>query len=508
MTATSTSPAVPESRRWRGPWSSDAAVLAYVAAATVIIQLLVGHRYGFHRDELATLDDARHLAWGYVAYPPVTPFFARISLELFGTSLTGFRLFAAIAEAIAVFLTGLMARDLGGRRLAQLFAATAAVPFCLAAGAVMQYVSFDYLAWVLVAYFTMRLLQSDDPRWWLAIGAAIGFGMLSKYAMPFLVFALGIGLLLTPARRHLRSKWFLCGAAAGLLIFLPNLLWQVRHNFIYLDFVRHIHERDVSQGRHRLFLPEQLELTLFAFPLAIAGLYYFFFSPQGKRYRTLGWMYIVPLVVFILAKGRSYYLAAAYPMLYAAGSVWLEGTLASRRLSLKALVWAALVADVALAAAFTLPLAPEGSKWFGAACAVQENFREEIGWPELVETVAKIRDALPAGDRMRYGILAANYGEAGAINLYGPRYGLPTAISGVNSMWERGYPQPPPQTLIVLGFSARFRERRFTSCQVAAKVWNHLGVLNEETKDHPEIYVCRGLKQGWPEFWKDFHYYG
>ncbi len=109
---------------------------------------------------------------------------------------------------------------------------------------------------------------------------------------------------------------------------------------------------------------------------------------------------------------------------------------------------------------------------------------------------------------MRYGILAANYGEAGAINLYGPRYGLPTAISGVNSMWERGYPQPPPQTLIVLGFSARFRERRFTSCQVAAKVWNHLGVLNEETKDHPEIYVCRGLKQGWPEFWKDFHYYG
>src|SRR5882724_2146895 len=146
-------------------WFSELAVLISLAAATVIVHLLTGGRYGFHRDELATLDDARHLVWGYVAYPPVTPFFARLSLTLFGTSLTGFRFFAALAQAIAVVLTGLMAHELGGSRGAQLVAAAAAIPFCLASGALMQYVSFDCLLWILTAYFVIRLLKSEDPRW-------------------------------------------------------------------------------------------------------------------------------------------------------------------------------------------------------------------------------------------------------------------------------------------------------------------------------------------------------
>lgn len=149
-------------------WASTTAVLIYMALATVILHAIVGNRYGFHADELATLDDARHLAWGYPAYPPVTPFFGRISLILFGTSLIGFRCFASLAHAITVVLAGLMARDLGGRRGAQLLAGAASMPFCIGGGALMQYVSFDYFAWVLTAYFIVRLLKSGDPRWWLA----------------------------------------------------------------------------------------------------------------------------------------------------------------------------------------------------------------------------------------------------------------------------------------------------------------------------------------------------
>ena len=178
-------------------WTGDVAILVYLAMATVIVHVLTGGQYGFQRDELATLEDARHLAWGYVAYPPVTPFFGRISLELFGTSLTGFRFFAAIAEAVAVVLTGLMARELGGSRWAQLVAATAAVPFCLAGGALMQYVSFDYLSWVLTAYFTLRLLKSDDPRWWIGVGCSIGLGMLTKYSILIWVGGLVVGVGLT-----------------------------------------------------------------------------------------------------------------------------------------------------------------------------------------------------------------------------------------------------------------------------------------------------------------------
>lgn len=206
----------------RSIWSGDVVILVYLALGTLIVHVLTGGRYGYHRDELATLDDARHLAWGYVAYPPVTPFFGRLSLQLFGTSLAGFRFFAALAEAAAVVLTGLMARELGGRRGAQLVAAVAAVPFCLGGGALMQYVSFDYLFWVLTAYFFVRLLKSDDPRWWIAIGSAIGLGMMAKYTMLFLVAGLVVGVPLTDARRYLTSKWLWCGVAASLLIFYPT----------------------------------------------------------------------------------------------------------------------------------------------------------------------------------------------------------------------------------------------------------------------------------------------
>jgi 4-amino-4-deoxy-L-arabinose transferase-like glycosyltransferase len=493
-------------------WSSDFGMLAAVAAATIVAQLLLGSRFGFHRDELATLDDARHLAWGYVAYPPITPFFGRLSLILFGTSLSGFRFFANVAEAVAVVLTGLMARELGGRRGAQLVAAAAAIPFCLAGGALMQYVSFDYLCWVLAAYFVVRLLQTEDQRWWLAIGASIGFGMLTKYTMGF--FALGIvaGVLFTNTRRHLTSKWLWIGVGLSVLIFLPNLLWQAQHHFISLDFLKHIHERDVRIGRTRDFLPDQLKLTLLAAPLWIAGLYFYLISKQGQGFRMLGWMYIVPLLLFIVAKGRGYYLAAAYPMLYAAGSVWGEERL--RSLSkiwaacLQVLVRAALIADIVMVGAIVLPPAPVNSPLWKFASERNGDLFEELGWPELVQTVAQVRDTLPAKDRAHMGVLAGNYGEAGAINLYGPAYGLPLAISGINSFYERGYGNPPPETLIVLGLSREFLDRTFTSCQVSGHTPNPYAIHNEETSDHPDIYVCRGLRQPWPDFWKTFRYYG
>lgn len=493
-------------------WSSGLAIAAYLAVATIVIHVITGNRYGFQRDELATLEDARHLAWGYVAYPPVTPFFGRISLELFGTSIRGFRFFAALAQALAVFLTADMAMRFGGRRWAQIIAAIAAIPFCFGGGALMQYVSFDYLAWVLVSYCTVRLLDSGDARWWIAIGAAIGFGMLSKYAMPFLVAGLIVGVLATSARRYLASKWLWMGAAVAFVIFLPNLIWQIRHNFIYLDFVRHIHARDIAEGRTDYFLPKQLEMTMLAFPLWIAGLLWCFFSEAGKRFRVIGWMYIVPLLLFVIARGREYYLAGAYPMLYAAGAVAAERWITSRQRpwanASKALVAAALTLDAVFSAAFFLPIAPINSAWFKVASSLQGDYREEVGWPELVETVAQVRDNLSAENRANLGIVAANYGEAGAINLYGPQFGLPRAISGVNSFWYYGSPDEAPQAVIVLGYSRSYAERNFNSCRVAAHTWNRYGIANEETSDHPDILVCGPPRQGWPELWKRFQHFG
>jgi hypothetical protein len=494
------------------PGTGSVALLVYVAMATIIIHLLTGHRYGFHRDELATLDDARHLGWGYVAYPPATPFFARVSLGLFGTSLTGFRFFAVLADAIGIVITGLMARELGGGRGAQMMAACAAIPFALGAGTLMQYVSFDYLWWVLVSYFVIRLLKSNDPRWWVAVGSAVGFGMLTKYSMVFCVGGIVAGVLLTGLRHQLKSKWLWIGVACSLLIFLPNFIWQVQHSFVSVDFLREIHQRDVRMGRTKDFLSDQVRLTLFAFPLAMGGLYYYFFSRNGRGFRPLGWMYLTPFVLFLIAQGRGYYLEPAYPLLFAGGSVWAEEWLGAICQNWSraawALIWAALGINISVTAAFMLPLAPINSRWWETALTINNDFAEEIGWPELVETVAQVRDSLPEAERRRLGILAGNYGEAGAINLYGPRYGLPTAISGINSFWQRGYGDPPPETLIVVGLSRKFLERNFQSCRVIGYISNPYGVGNEETTRHAEIFVCRGLRQSWPEFWKGFRYYG
>ena len=496
--------------------SADLAVLLLLALARVLLHALTNGQYGFHRDELATLDDARHLDWGYVAYPPLTPAVARVALELFGPSLSGLRFFAALAQGAAMVLVGLTARDLGGGRGAQVVAALAVAiaPISLLMGGLFQYVAFDYLWWVAVAYATVRLLRTEDPRWWLAIGAAIGMGMLTRYTMAFCVAGLVAGVLLTGARRHLAGPWLWGGAAVALLLALPNLLWQARHGFIALEFLSAIHARDVAIGRTQGYLLEQLFVSAspLTIPLWIAGLWFLFFSPAGRRYRLLGWMYLVPFVLFLVAQGRSYYLAPAYPMLLAAGAVagerWIGALPAAGARLARGVTAVALLVGAAVSGALMLPLAPVGSALWGVSSEVHDTFAEQIGWPELVQTVAEISASLPPAERARTAILTANYGEAGAIDLYGPAHGLPPVISGVNSYWRRGYGDPPPQTLVVLGFRPEAVGRFFETCDLAGRITNRHGVQNEETRDHPQVFLCRGPRRPWPELWDELRSFG
>ena len=501
--------------RWKKIASSDLAVLVLCGAAIVLLRTVTNGRYGFHRDELATLDDARSLAWGYVAYPPVTPFIARVALSLFGPSLIGLRFFAALAQGVVLVLTGLMARELGGGRQAQIVAAFAAAigGVAFSAGMLFEYVTFDYLCWVATAYFVVRLLTSEDPRWCLALGAAIGVGMLTKYTMAFLILGIATGFLFTPARRYLRSPWLWCGVALAFMIFLPNLIWQVRHQFVTLDFLQSIHARDVRIGRTDNFVIGQLWVATNppTVPIWLAGLYYVFATKDGKRYRPIGWMFVVPFVLFVIARGRAYYMAPGYPMLLAAGAVWGERSLASLpspgALVIRWSVWIALTIGALIVAATVLPIAPPGSSWWQAADKANGgNFNEEIGWRELVQTVASVRDTLPIEERSRLGILAADSGQAGAVNLYGPALRLPKAICGTNSHWYRGYGNPPPETLIVVGMPGLI-ERAFASCRIAGHVSNRYGVRNS-TIPNTEIFVCHGLRLPWPSFWQRLRSYG
>lgn len=492
-------------------FTSDTALLFYISVTTIVIHLLVANRYGFHRDELGILDDARHLAWGYVSYPPFTPFIGRMVLAFWGPSLFAIRFIAALAQAIGVFLTGLISRELGGTTEAQLLSAAAAVPFCIGIGALMQYTTFDYLFWVLTAYFVSRLLRSGDPRWFLAIGASIGLGMMTKYTMGFFAIGIAAGIVLTPARKYLRTTYLWLGFTISVLIFIPNVLWQLHHDFVSADFLSFLHERDVAAGLTKDFLFDQFEQTLLAFPLWVAGLYFYFFTAQGRRFRPLGWMYVISLLLFLIAKGRGYYLAPAYPMLYAAGAIIFANAFRdwrSRPLRLvRPLVWTSLLISIVGSVAVALPVAPVGSLWFYKSVDIDMALSDEIGWEDLLSSIAAVRDTLPPGERARVVVLAENYGEVGAINILGPRYGLPPAISGVNSSWERGYGDPAPETVIIVGFREQFTSEHFKSCRLAAHTWNSYGIDNEESFERPDIFVCGPPKDGWPSFWRTFQYF-
>jgi 4-amino-4-deoxy-L-arabinose transferase-like glycosyltransferase len=405
-----------------------------------------------------------------------------------------------------------MARDLGGGRLAQISAALAVAlsPLPLFQGTEFQYTSFDYLWWVLIGYFAIRLLKAENPRWWLAIGATAGVGLMTKYTMLFLVAGILSGFLLTPARRLIRSWWFWGGVALALLIFLPNLVWQMRHGFISLRFLRHIHARDIGEGRTNGFMRDQFLMcaNLFAAPLWISGLLCFL---RDRRNRALAWMYMLPLALFWIGKGRGYYPAAAYPMPIAmgaaAGEQWVALLPGPWRRVVKAAFFTGLGTCGLFMAAVILPLASGGSLR-DFALKYNGGLREEVGWNELVKTVAGIRDSLPPEQRENVGVLVGNYGEQGAIEILGRAYHLPAPISMTNSAWLRGYPARPPATLIVLGFSREEAERAFTSCRLAGHAGNPYGVQNEESQEHPDIFVCGGPRKPWPEFWKEYQSFG
>ena len=488
------------------------AILIGIAAAITVIHLLTDNRYGFHRDELQFLNDARHLDWGFVEFPPLTPFLEHILLSLFGLSLVGLRLCAVLAQAAAIIVSGLTARELGGGKLAQTTTALAVTfaPLSLFEGTEFQYTAFDYLWWILIAYFTVRLLKSDDPRWWIAIGATLGLGLQTKYAIAFYIAGILAGVALTEARRFLKSGWFWAGIVVALAIFLPNLLWLVHHDFVSYQFLKHIHARDVGEGRADGFLRDQVLIciNLATAPLCLAGLIGFL---RERRYRMLAWMYLIPGALFFFGKGRGYYTAGTYPMLTAMGAViaerWTGSLPRPGKLSIRAAYFVAFAFVSAYICAIVLPLASSGPL---QRFALQRNWdmREEFGWNELVATVAAIRNSLPPSQQASLGIVVGNYGEAGAIALFGGAYLLPQPISTTNTGWLWGYQTPPPTTLIVVGLRREQADAVFTNCRLAGHNGNSQGVKNEESVYHPDIFLCGPSREPWPQLWKEHRDFG
>ena len=481
----------------------DVAVLGAISALIVVVHFLMGNGYGFHRDELQFMDDARHLQWGFVAFPPMTSFFGRLAIALFGISPQVLRLPAALVNAVSLVLAGLIARELGGKRAAQIIALLLSLPLALTFSSVLQYNTFDLLAWSVLILSTAHVLRTGDERFWLGAGLGLGLGVMSKYAIAFPLASLLAALVLLPSQRHhLKSRWFWMGAGVAVVIAAPNFIWLARHHFITLQMEHFIHLRDVRNGRAKGYFTDQFKFMMFGLPFAVGGLIALLRSP---RFRLLSAFYVGPFVLLALVKGRGYYLLPAYPVVYAAGAVGLETWLATRAKAVRGVVYGAVVAAVlaeagAIAWAY-LPIWCPGSAAWNWQMKNNSDMANEVGWPEFVAQVAAVRDRLSPAERAQYAVLAENFGEAGALQLYGPKHGLPVPISTVNDFHDRGYGAFEPQTVIIVGGNLEDESRFFEGCSVVATVHLPYGVQDEETVDHPQILVCHRMRFSWPVVW-------
>ena len=485
-----------------------------MVACKFLVHLYAGRHYGYFVDELYYLACSRHLDWGYVDQPPLIALITWAERMLFGDSLPAIRFLPAVAGAAEVALTAMIARELGGKRFAQGLAALAVLvaPGILATDNLLSMNAFEPLIWMGCAWLVIRMIKTGNQRLWIWFGILAGAGLENKYSM--LIFGGGIvfGLLLTPQRRLLLSPWLWIGGAIALLIFLPNLVWNVQRHFPFLELQANIRRsgRDVPLGPVSFFGQEILAVHLLSLPIWLGGLWFYFFSRAGKPFAALGWAWIFTAAVIVTMSPRVYYLFPAYPALFAAGGVVWEMWWA-RRGRMKLVYPAMMIVTGAAFSPLAIPvLPPETYIRYTEALHVRppaiethklgplpQIFADQFGWEEMTAAVAKVYQGLPPEVRARTAIFGQNYGQAGAIDLFGPKYGLPSAISGFQNYFFWGPRNYTGESVIVMAGQQEELEQSFASVEKVASVGHPYAMPYE----HFDIFYCRGLKQPLQKVW-------
>jgi hypothetical protein len=502
----------------------DLPLLFLLVAVKLAVHLVSAGRYGYFRDELYFLDCARHLDWGYVDCAPLIALYAKIAL-LLGGSLPVLRTLAALAGAARVALTMLLARELGGGRFAAGLAGLCSLsaPIYLGMDSILTMNGFESLYWMGCVFFLIRIVRTGDSRLWVWFGVLAGLGLENKHSTLFFGGALVAALLLTRERREFVKPWIWIGGGIALLIFLPNVVWQIRHGFPTIEDLQNVKRmgKNVVLNPVEFILQQILLLHPFLFPFWLAGLVSLLLG-RGSRMRVLGWTYLVLLAVMIAAKAKNYYLAPIYPMLFASGAVAVEGWLERRawsrgRLWPKVAMASGVFAAGAIAAPAILPILPPErllayQRGIGAAPPktevrhdgpLEQRLGDQFGWEELVADVARIYRSLPPEERARTGIFASNYGEAGALNLFGPAYGLPPPICAHQNYYFWGPPDFRGDTLIWLQWGRKSIGEHCRDVEQAAEHFHPWGMAEENRP----IYLCRGLRAPLAEQWPDLKHW-
>jgi len=515
---------VPESgQRSRHPVSAAAVAPAaspfdrrviWAGGVVFAVLMALSEQYGFDRDELYFLDFARHLQASYVDQPVFAPLMAWVSLKLFGVSLAGLRVWSALAAWATVVVGGLLAREFGGGKRAQLLAAigTATMPVVLGAAHVANTTSYALLAWAGLALVAARIGRTGDCRWWLAAGLVAGLGLADDHSMAFFAIALVIGALLSGGRPMIWNRWFLAGAVIAVAFEVPDLWWQAQHGWATIAMTKALSHENGGLANIGTWVAGQLGMATVAMAWVwVIGLRLLWRSDR-PLWRAMAWAYGLLFVLFAVTTGaKTYYLAAAYVYLLAAGAVAIDARLEARPGRLRNLLLTSAL-TTAVAVPIVLPVLPAADiAW---TYKINPTLGETVGWPQFVRTVDGVWKSLPPRQRASAVIFAGDYGEAGAINELGRGTGLPSAVSGDNTEWWWGPGNPHATTVVavipgpvdITGSAATAYLRQFfTNVRVAARLSNPEGIHNQEWDGH--VYVCTGLRHPWVQLWPGLRHY-
>jgi len=496
-------------------YASGPALVAYVAGALLVLHLLTASRYGYFGDELYHMACAEHLSWGYVDQPPLVALVAWLVRHILGTSLLAVRFVPAVSFAALVLLTGAFTRELGGGRFAQFLAAltVACSSVYLVLGYLFTMNAWEPLLWFGCAYVVLRIIKTGNQKLWLWFGVLSGIGLENKYSMAVFGFAAVVALLLTPERKALAHPWIWIAGGIAFAIFLPNVIWNIRHHWPFLELMRNIRAsgRDVVLGPGQYLLQQILVMNPLTSPVWMAGIVYLFFSRDAKPYRVLAWIFVVVFAIFFVLHGKDYYTSPIYPIALAAGAIALE-KVTSHALWIRAALVVLLLAATAAILPLNLPLLSpdrlvryvekfplksQASERAHARVALPHHFAWQFGWPEMVQAVAQAYHRLPPEEQAKTAIIGNNFAESGAIDLLGPKYGLPKSIGVHQSYWLWGPRNYTGETMIVLGDRPEALRQWCQSVDVVAEPNNPYSTVFEQSP----VLLCRGMKQNLQQVW-------
>ncbi len=506
-------PATPNQKRT----NASLILIILFSAAGLLVHLLTNGRYGYFRDELYYIACSRHLALGYVDQPPLSILLLQLSQMLLGNSLFAIRLLPALAGAATVAITGLIARELGGRAWAVALACAGSLCalFNLAVGNFFSMNAFEPLFWMGCVYLLIRIINGGSPLLWLWFAVLLGFGLENKHSTAFFAAGVFVALLLTPERRCFAEKWIWFGALIAFAIALPNILWELQNHWPTYELLSNIarSDKNVAVSPVQFILQQIVFMNPGTIPLWLSGLIWVFGARDGRRYMALGIIYLVMLAEFIILHGKSYYLAPAYPMLLAAGGVAVERVFANRLNWCRVALLILILATGALFAPLAVPVLPPAElvgymRAIGLqlprtetshTAALPQIFADQFGWQEMAGSVGHVYNHLRPEDKKRAAVLCQNYGEAGAIDFFGPRFGLPPAICGHQNYFLWGPRDWTGEVALVLDTRDDGAREQFGSVEDLGQIVSSPWAMPFERRTH--IYLCHDLKANVREFW-------